>query len=559
MNAVLAGLLSSRSALRSPWSPALLSLAFVLTLGLGVGLAGCGKRGSDVERATKEATLLVGSGPEAAALDPHLVTGATEFSILGALFEGLVDLDGQTLEPIPGLAERWEISADRREYTFHLRANARWSDGSTITAPQCVDSWRRLLTKELGAYYSYLLDPVAGAAEFRAGNSTDFSKVGVSAIDDRTLRVVLAQPMPAFLTTLAMPPLAPVPVDAIRRAGEFAKLGNPWTEPARFVSSGPFHFVEWRRNQSILVRKSPMYWDAAAVALKEIRFVTTEDLDAEERMFRAGQLHVTAALPLSRLESYRRENPGVLRNETYFGTDFFRVNVSRPEFADVRVRRALSLAIDRTAIAQRVLRGQRKPATTFVPPGLRDYEPARGVPMNFSAARELLVESGHTNGAGLPPIEILFNTSEQHRAVAEAVQEMWRRELGVSVVLLNQENKVLQQTRAAGQYQIVRSSWVGDYLDAMNFLEVFTSASANNHTRWSDAGYDRLIAAARAEADPTKRSALLREAEQRLLDAAVIIPIYHNASSYLVRPEVRGWYGNLMNRRPWKGVSLLAQ
>lgn len=536
------------------WSRRLFAAGAVLAVLLGI--SGCGARESAVERATRERTLLVGSGPEAASLDPHLVTGATEFAILGALFEGLVDLDGRTLEPIPGLAARWEISGDQRVYTFHLRPDARWSDGSPITAPQCVESWRRLLSPELTAYYAYLLDPIAGAAAYRLGTAKEFSSVGATAVDAHTLRVTLAQPMQAFLTTLAMPPLAPVPVDAIRRAGELTRRDNPWTEAGRFVGSGPFQFVEWRRNQAIVVRKSPTYWDAGSVGLNEIRFHSTDTLDTEERMFRAGQLHVTAAFPLPRLAAYRKEEPEVLRTDTYLGTDFYRLNVSQPALADVRVRRALSLAVDRAALAKRVLQGVREPATTLVPPGLRDYPSVRGVPTDYSAARSLLAESGHAGGAGIPPLEILFNTSEQHRAVAEAVQEMWRRELGVNVTLQNQENKVLQQSRANGQYQVVRSSWVGDYLDPMNFLEVFTSTSANNQTRWSDPEFDRLIAAARAEADPARRGQLLGDAEQRLLDASVIIPVYHNASTYLVRPEVRGWYGNLMNRRPLKGVSL---
>lgn len=517
---------------------------------------GCAVAATPVERATAENTLLVGSGPEVLGLDPQLVTGVTEFSILGALFEGLVELDGKTLAPVPGVAERWEISDEGRTVTFHLRADAKWSDGSALTAEDFVASYRRLLTPSLAAGYAYLLDPVVNAAAFRRGEIANFAQVGIAAPDARTLRFTLAAPAPQFLASLALPPLAPVPAAVIARHGGVASRDNRWTDPANFAGNGPFRLAEWRRNQVLAVNRSETYWDAAAVRLAAVKFFPTDSLETEERMFRAGQLHVTNALPIGRLAAHQKEHPEMVRNDTAFGTDFYRLNVSRPELADARVRRALALALDRRAIAQRVLRGARAAAGTLVPPGLPGYRGPEGVPVDFAEARRLLAEAGHAGGAGLPPIEILFNTSEQHRIVAEAVQAIWQRELGLEVRLQNQENSVVLQSRAAGEYQIVRSSWVGDYLDATSFLEVFAAGSANNHTRWTNAEYDRLLGEARATADPAARADLLRRAEELLLREAPIIPIYHNAHSYLILPAVRGWEGNLLNRRPWKGVSL---
>ncbi|MFT3828969.1 MAG: peptide ABC transporter substrate-binding protein [Opitutaceae bacterium] len=528
--------------------------ACLLTLALS--LAGCGKRETPAERGIRDQILLVGAGAGLTDLDPQLATSVGEFNVCLAFFEGLTDLDPATLAPVPAVAERWETSPDGLRWTFHLSPTARWSDGRPLTAADVTASWRRLLSPNLGADYASLLYCVAVAEAFHRGREADFATVGIVARDERTLELRLAHPTPELPALLAIPPLFPVPVHVIEKNGAADRRGNAWTKPATFVGNGPFVLTRWQYGQQIDAERSTTYRDASSVRLRGVRFQLTESMEAEERMFRAGQLHTISALAIARIDDWRRNNSPALRTVPYFGTDFLRLNTSRPPLDDARVRRALALAIDRDQLAARVLRGTKSPAPTLVPEGFPNYTSPAGQKLAVAEARRLLAEAGFPGGKGLRPLQILYNSSDQHRVVFEAVQEMWHRELGVAVELASQEYKLAAQARRLGEYDLIRSTWTADYSDPLTFLDIFTSASGNNHTRWSSVEYDRLITAARATAEPAARSASLAEAETLLLAEAPIIPLYHYTNFYLVHPAVRGWSGNPLDRRPLKQLWL---
>ena len=516
---------------------------------------GCAKRETLVERGNREQVLLRGIGPEPASLDPHLATQAADYSVLSALFEGLVAEDPVDLHPVPGVAVRWEISPDGLTYTFHLRANARWSNGDPVTARDFAASYLRVLTPSLAAENASLLYVVQGAEAFHRGQSADFASVGIAAPDARTLRITLAHPAPYFLSMLNHCVWFPVHLPTIEKNGPAAQRGNPWARPGTLVGNGPFTLMEWRAGQRIVVARSQTYWDTAAVRLREIDFYPFT-VDAEERAFRAGQLHVTDALPPAKIDAYRRDAPRLLRIDPLLGTYFYRLNIVRPPLNDVRVRRALALAVDRQAIVEKILRGDQLPAAAFTPPGMAGYTPPAGFAADFSAARRLLAEAGFPGGKGLPALELLFNSSESHRAIAETVQETWRRELGVEVRLVNMENNSVLDARRTGSFQILRSSWTADFGDPQNALALWTSDSGNNFTGWADPAYDALLHRAEFATDSPQRLALLQQAEARLLDAAPLIPVYYYTHVFLLQPSVQGWHPTLLDHHPYKHVWL---
>ncbi len=349
--------------------------ALAAVLLAGAVLQGC-SRGTNVSTGDAHQVLHRGIGPDIADLDPHMATETKYYSVLSALLEGLVGEDPATLAPVPGVAEHWDISPDGLTYTFHLRADGRWSDGTPVTATDFVESWHRILSPSLGAPNASQLFVIQGAEAFSRGVA-DFSQVGLKARDARTLSVVLEHPAPWFLSMLSGPAWLPVPVATIAKYGGISARGVSWAVPGRWVGNGPFVLASWKHGQEIVVTRSPTYWDAGGVRLREIHFHEFESIDAEERAFRAGQLHLTETIPPDRIDSYRLDAPDLLRVDPLLGTYFIRVNVRRPGLSDGRIRQALSLAIDRDAIVEKVLRGGQTPATSLVPPGLAGYAPER--------------------------------------------------------------------------------------------------------------------------------------------------------------------------------------
>lgn len=518
--------------------------------------AGCLKRGTDVERGNREQVLHRGTGYEIGDLDPHLATNISEMDIVSALFEGLVTEDPVDLHPVPGVAERWEVSADQLTYTFYLRASAKWSNDTPVTAEDFVASWRRILTPSLASGNAGLLYVLQGAEAFAKGAAKSFDQVGVKALDARTLRVTLDYPTPYFLSLLTHTAWMPVPLASIAAHGPAYERGNTWARPGHLVGNGAFTLDAWQPNQRIVVKKSSTYWDSAHVRLNAIHFHPIDSLDAEERAFRAGQLHLTYALPFGKVEAYRHNSPQFLRTDPYLNSYFLRFNVASPFLNEPRVRRALALAVDRVALVEKILRGGQLPAYAFTPPGTAGYTPAARLPTDFEAARRLLVDAGYPAGRGLPTFELLLTNSENQHLIAEAVQEMWRRELGVQVRLVNQEFKAVLAERRAGHYQILFSDWVGDYLDPTTFLDVWRSDSGNNHTGWSSAAYDSLLRSASLTTDAAARNAFFQKAEALLLEAAPIVPLYYNTHIFLLQPSVRGWHPTLLDHHPYKDVWL---
>jgi oligopeptide transport system substrate-binding protein len=526
------------------------------TVSLLLLFAGCGKRETAVERGNRESVLHYSIGSEPSDLDPHVVVALADSKVMAALFEPLVTFEPGTLAPKPALAESWDISPDGLTYTFHLRADAKWSNGETINAQDVVDSWHRILAPSLAAPYADWFYLLRGAEAFHKGQTKDFSTVGVVATDARTLVVTLTHPAPYFLQVLLNSPWRPVNVRSIAAIGDAYQRGTPWTSPGRLVSSGPFVLKEWNAHQHILVEKSPTYWDRAHVRLNAIRFYPIDNIDAEERAFRAGQLHVTWSLSLSKVLPLQREKSPALRIDPTLQTYFFRLNTCKPPFDDERIRRALALSIDRQTIADKILPGGRVPASSLVPTFLKGYTPPAYTAYDLAAARQLLTDAGHAGGAGLPPIEILYNNSEILRSVAEAIQQMWHRDLGIDARIVNQEYKVVMAARRAGDFQILLGDWTADYLDATTFLDLWRHDSGNNYTGWSDPAYDALAARADATVDPAARAALLAQEEAIVLKAAPMIPIYFNTHVYLLHPSVKDWQPTPMDHIDFKYVWL---
>jgi len=531
-------------------------IRLLTVLTAGALLPGCLKRETAVADGIRDQVLHRGIGSEVSDLDPQTAMNIAEVDIVSALFEGLVAEDPVDLRPVPGLASRWSIASDRLTYTFYLRPEAKWSNGDPLTSADFLAAWQRILTPALGAENAGMLYVLQGAEAFHKGASKSFAQVGVSAPDAHTLRVTLEHPTPYFLSLLTHPAWHPVPLKVIAEKGDAYARGNPWTRPATHVGNGPFRLKSWQPNRLIVVEKSPTYWDAARVRLNAIHFHPIESIESEERTFRAGQLHITYALPFGKVDAYRRNSPQLLRIDPYLNSYFFRFNTRQAPLNNERVRRALSLALDRTAIVEKVLRGGQLPATSLTPPGMPDYTPPDVVRSDVAAARALLTEAGFPGGKGLPTLEILFNTSGNHRLIAEAIQEMWRRELGIEVKMVNQEFKVVLAERRAGRFQILLSDWVGDYMDATTFLDLWRSDSGNNHTGWANSEYDALLFTAARNPDPVARAQQLQRAETIMLNAAPVAPIYFNTHVFLLHPAVKGWNSTLLDHHPYKHVWL---
>ncbi|MBD3320648.1 MAG: peptide ABC transporter substrate-binding protein, partial [Chitinivibrionales bacterium] len=422
----------------------------------------CGKRRTAVESGIEDQVLHIGNGAEPQDLDPHIVTGVPEHAIISALLEGLVAENPKDLHPVPGAAEKWDISDDRRVYTFYLRDNGRWSNGDPVTAHDFVYSFRRILSPALGSEYSYMLYCMRNAERYNKGEIDDFSLVGAAAVDSHTLVITLGSPTPYFLSLLAHYSWFPVHPGTIEKHGAIDRRGSKWTRAENYTGNGPFVLNRWEVNRVIIAEKSPTYWDADNVRLNAIHFHPIESEQTEERAFRSGQLHVTNGVPSHKIEYYRENSPELLRIDPYLGTYYYLVNTVRPPLDNPLVRRALSTAIDRTAIVENVLKGGQLPAHHFTPPGTAGYTACAHIASNPEKARELLARAGYPGGNGFPQIEVLYNTLESHQLVAQAIQEMWKKELGIEVSLINQEWKVFLNTQKNMEFDISRAGWIGD-------------------------------------------------------------------------------------------------
>jgi len=524
--------------------------------GLLLGAAGCSRHETPAEAAVVTGTLLLGNLAEPQELDPQLIAAYTDQNIAVALFEGLCTLDERSSQPVPAVAEKWEVSPDGLTYTFHLRATAKWSNGDPLTAGDFVASWRRVLTPALAAENAYLLYPLKNAAALNAGQLKDPAALGAAALDAHTLRLTLERPTPYLPALTAQPVWFPVNPRVLAKFGDLNQRLPVWTRPENLVGNGPFTLAEWTPNARLVVAKNPAYWDAAGVRLDRIIFFPTDSPEVEERNFRAGQVHVTYGLPTAKLDSYRTTNPAALRLDPFLQAIFLRFNTTHAPFGDARVRRAFSLAVDRMAIAASVLRGAQILARSFTPADCAGYTARATVPTDFAAARRLLAEAGFPDGRGLPVLDLQVRNDEYQPRLAEVLQAQWKKELGVTITITPLEQKTWVQNQQTLNYTLSGAGWIGDFVDPVTFLDLFVSGGGNNWTGWASPAYDTLIRQAAATADPAARLEIFQQAEALLLEQAPVAPVYFGVRAYLIHPAVHGWEASLLGLHQYKKVYL---
>lgn len=513
----------------------------------------------------------MGNGAEPEGLDPHIVTGVPENRIFHSILEGLVGIDHATLAPTSDAgAESWTISQDGLVYTFQLRKNATWSNAERdpVTAHDYVYSYNRVLHPDTASKYSYMLYPLKNGEAFNKGDLKDFSQVGVKALDDFTLEFQLESPTPYLLSMLNHYSWWPVHPPTIEKHGEMTQRSSPWTRPQNFVGNGPFRLVEWKVNNRIVVEKREDYWDADRVKLNKVIFYPIENLETEQRAFHQGYIHVTYEMPAHRIRWSLEKYPEATEIDPYLGVYYFRVNLTgskpgadaqreaaRAALKDKRVRKALALSVNRKAICDFLAAGQ-LPAHGFVPPGTFGYESASSLEESLEKAKSLLAEAGYPNGAGIPEFHLYYNTHEDHKLVAEIVQQQWNKGLGIRVALFNQEWKSYLNTVANFNYDLARAAWIGDYNDPNTFLDMWVTDGGNNQTGFSHARYDELIRLAARASSPEERLALFQEAESILMDELPVIPIYFYVSKHMLHPSVKARPPNILDRHPFKDVYL---
>ena len=519
-------------------------------------LFSCSSSVTPVDDGLENQIFYFGNGSEPQGIDPHIVTGVPEHHILISLCEGLTIPNPFGNENLPGAAESWSISDDGKKYIFNLRQNGKWSNGSDVTADDFVWSWKRILTASMGSQYPDMLYYLVGAEDYHTGKIEDFSKVGVKALDKYTLEVTLNAPTPFFLGMLSHYSTWPVHKDTVLSHGEIDDRNGEWTRPGNFVCNGPFNLKSWELNSRIVVEKNPNYWDASTVKLNEIHYYPVSNVMTEDRMFRAGQLHLTSTLPSQKCPVYIEEKNPDLRIDPYMGTYFYRLNTDNPLLSDVRVRKALAYAIDRKLLVEKVTKCGQIPAYSFTPPGSNGYEPTTSIPFDPELARELLNEAGYSADNQFPKLEILFNTNEDHRKVALAIQQMWQQNLGIEVELVNQDWKVYLSREMVGDFQVSRAGWIGDYEDPNTFLDLMRPNRGNNKTGWEDMEYDSIMEKANSTNDQVERYKLLNQAESILIENMPIIPLYTYVRSYQLSPDVKGYNPHILDHHHPKFIYL---
>ena len=488
-------------------------------------------------------TIQIGNGAEPKDLDPAIVTGVPEAHIVENLFEGLTTLDPFTQEVLPGVATSWTVSQDGRSYTFHLRPDAKWSDGTALTAKDFLFAWERVLNPKTASEYAYQLHPIKGAEHYNKGQTKDFSQVGVKALSDQELLVTLENPIAFFLQLTAFHTLFPTPSQVITKL----KDQTQWTRPEHMVSNGPFRLNTWRMNQEIKLVKNEHYWDKDNVFLQESIFLPIENADTEEKKFISGEIHMTSGLPPHRIPQYTKDKSQDFQAHPLLASYFYYFNTEQKPTNDKRVRRALALAIDRQAIVEKITKGGQIPAVQFTPPqvGGYSYQGPKTLPTgtpsqeHIQEAKKLLAEAGYPEGKGLPTLQILYNTGDAHKKVALAIQSMWKKNLNIEAELFNQEWKVYLDTMLKGQYTVARGGWTADYSDPNTFLDLWVTGGGNNRTRWSSKTYDQWIEEAAKTQDHNQRNQIFQKAESLLLEELPILPIYIYTKTNLVSQKIR--------------------
>lgn len=509
-------------------------------------------RTAPTDAAREQNLLLITVGSEPSTLDPHRSTGSPEGFVMAALWESLIEWNETATDYVPAAAARWEITPDGRTYTFHLRPDAKWSNGEPVTATDWAQSLRRWLTPSMAAELSNFADPIVGAHAFRTGKNSDPTSVGIRSVDTHTLEIELIEPDVLFLDRLTAYPWYPVHRASLEAAGGFTNPMANFVQPGVLVTNGAFTMTAWKHGQYVEVRRNPHYHGEAK--LEGIRFIAMDNQDTMERAFRSGQLHITEGLPASKVEVYRENHDPALTVYPRVGTRYLSINTHRAPFDDARVRRAFALAINREQLIGVVLRSGGRPAYSFVGGEGGKYQPSALLQESAEEARRLLAEAGYSHGENFPSVEYLYNTLDRNRQVAEALQQMWKQTLGVDVTLRNEEWKVFLDTRHRLDYQIARSGWLPFSPEPAELYELCAGWSPSNETGWSHPEYDQILHQARREMDPQKRYALYHRLDEILLAEQPIIPIGFYARTRLIHPTVEGWPVNPMEGIVWTRV-----
>jgi oligopeptide transport system substrate-binding protein len=521
------------------WMALLLIVAMFATL-----MAGCGSSSSSA----KEQVLRVRVGGEPGTLDPNKSTGVPESNYQLAMYEGLSALDAKDI-PVPAAAEKWDISPDGLKYTFYIRQNAKWSNGDPVTAHDFEFAWKRALSAELASEYAYMLFMIKNAEAYNA-KKVSADQVGVKAINDKTLEVVLEKPTAYFLSICSFHTAYPVHKKTVE--------ANPdkWANDVKtIIANGPFKPANWVHNSKLEMVKNDQYWDKDKVKLSKIEWILTESNTTALSMFENNQLDYANDTPNSEADRLKKENKLVMGK--YLGTYYYSFNNKKAPFDNPKVRKAFTLAIDRETLVKTVLKDMHTPAYAWVPPGLtnpstgKDFREEGGsfFKGDVEQAKKLLAEAGYPNGQGLPSITLIYNTNDNHKAIAEAIQEMWKKNLGVTVNIQNQEWKVFLKTRKLGDYQVARHGWIGDYPDPMTFVDTFITkgevggvqTGGNNDADYSNKEYDRLLDIAQRTNDQKVRMQAMHDAEKLLFEDMGIMPIYFYNYPYVVKPNVKNF------------------
>lgn len=476
---------------------------------------------------------------EPASLDPIKAVGLPEAQVSRDLFEGLLNQDAEG-RAIPGVALRWQTN-DNRTFLFTLRNDARWSNGDPVTAQDFVYSWRRLVSPANTSPFAWFarLAGIVNAEQIIAGSLTP-DQLGVTAVDAHTLKVQLNKPVPYFVNLVAHFSLFPVHQKTIEQ------FGNDWTKPGNLVGNGAFALKERVVNEKLVLVPNPYYWDHANTRLTKVTFVPINQESNATKRYLAGDIDITESFPKQMYQKLLKDIPGQVYTPEQLGTYYYAFNTQRPPTNDARVRRALSYAIDRKIIAEKVLGTGEKPAYRFTPDVTAGFTPDANLLQHYSQeeldmqAKALMTAAGYGPDRPLT-LSLLYNTAENHQKIAIAIASMWKQKLGVNVKLTNQEWQTYINSRNSGDFDVIRASWVGDYNEASTFLSLLTSTHSGNIARFHSADYDRVINDASMKTDAAARNTLYNQAESLLLDAAPIAPIYQYTNGRLIKPWVKGY------------------
>jgi len=487
-------------------------------------------------------TLVRNNGSEVQSLDPHKIEGVPESNVSRDLFEGLLisDVDGH---PSAGVAEKWE-NKDFKVWTFHLRKDAKWSDGSPVTAQDFVYSWQRLADpKTASPYASYLqYGHIANIDDIIEGKKP-ITDLGVKAIDDNTFEVTLSEPVPYFYKLLVHPSVSPVPKAAIE------KFGEKWTQPANIVTNGAYKLKNWVVNERIVLERNTNYWDNAKTVINQVTYLPISSEVTDVNRYRSGEIDMTYNnMPIELFQKLKKEIPAEVHVDPYLCTYYYEINNQKAPFNDVRVRTALKLALDRDIIVNKVKNQGDLPAYSYTPPytdGAKLVEPEwfkLSQDKRNEEAKKLLAEAGYTADKPLT-FNLLYNTSDLHKKLAIAVASIWKKNLGVDVKLENQEWKTFLDSRHQGTFDVARAGWCADYNEPTSFLNTMLSDSSNNTAHYKSAEFDKLIGDTLKATSEEQRSELYTKAEQQLDKDSAIVPVYYYVNARLVKPWVGGYTG----------------